>query len=209
MQGRLSGGKLRFRLSDVGRSYLAGIETIARVLQRPIENAYVVLLHLQIGGVARHIHVDGRRRQQHGLLHHAQSLARSRNLTFSLPDAVGGALAVEQRLRAAQSNRARCRQAFSLERYAIRQIRRQRRYLLLGIGILSPDRDVGGNRRTIAGQRLRHAFVGLPHNGALRVQLRIVLVGFGERCFHRLRGGHPRRGNPQREAQSGSCRDRA
>ena len=71
------------------------------------ENANVVLLHFEIRGVARHVHVGGRRRKQHRFFHDAQRLARGGNLAFRLAHVVGGLLAVEQRLRAVDSDRTR------------------------------------------------------------------------------------------------------
>ena len=55
--------------------------------------------------------------------------------------------------------------------------------------------------RPIAGQRLRHALVGLAHDGALRIELWIILVGARERRLDALGFGRLRRSGkkPHRE----------
>ncbi len=107
MLGRLAGGQLRFGLGDVGRGDLAGVEAVARIGQRALQDADIILLHLQVRGVARHVHVDRRRRQQHRGFHHSQRLARCRNLALGGADLVAGLPAVEQGLRAGEPDRAR------------------------------------------------------------------------------------------------------
>ena len=54
------------------------------------------------------------------------------------------------------------------------------------IDILLADRSRGRERRAIAGERLRHAFVILADDGALRVELRIALISLRERRLHRF-----------------------
>jgi hypothetical protein len=43
-----------------------------------------------------------------------------------------------------------------------------------------------GDAGAIARQRLRHVFVGGPHRGALRVELRIGLIGAHQRSLNRV-----------------------
>ena len=57
-QLRLAGGKLRFRLRDVGARDFADIEAVARLLQRLFEHANVALLNLDDRRVAQIVHVD-------------------------------------------------------------------------------------------------------------------------------------------------------
>ncbi len=94
----LAGGELRFRLRDVGAGDLADIEAVLGLLQRLFEHADVAVLNLDDGGVAQIVHVDGGGDQQHGLLEHAQRLARAGDLALRRAGPVGGLLAVEQRL---------------------------------------------------------------------------------------------------------------
>jgi hypothetical protein len=56
------------------------------------------------------------------------------------------------------------------------------------IGILLADRSRGGERGAIAGERLRHAFVILPDDGALSVELRITLISARQRRLDGLCG---------------------
>ena len=69
------------------------------------------------------------------------------------------------------------------------------------------NRGVCGHRRAIAGQRLRHAFVGLADDGALRIELWIAFVGAGERSLDRLGIGLARRGGKKPHRKRNADRD--
>jgi hypothetical protein len=105
-------------------------------------------------------------------------IARAGNLALRGAGLVGGLLAVIQRLRHREAGAARRVQAVKFAsddlggRAALGGIR---------IGVLLAD--AGGDRdlRTITRKRLRHVFVGGADLGALRVELRIVLIGAHQR----------------------------
>ena len=111
MQNRLAGRQLRLRLRDVGWGDLAGREPIARIGERVLQDADVVLLDPEIGAIARHVHVGGRGREQHRLFHHPQRFARRRNLALGRPHFIGGLFAIEERLGTGDADRMRRRQA--------------------------------------------------------------------------------------------------
>ena len=209
MQACFTGRQLRLRLGNVGRRHLAGSEAVARILERALENANVVLLYLEIGGVARHVHVGGCRREQDRLFHDAQCLARGGNLAFRLAHVVGGLLAVEQRLPAVDTDRTRGGVAFDRVGHAVGQVRRNRRDHAGRIGKLLSDRSVGGKRRAISGQRLRDAFIVLADDGALRVELGVALIGTRQRRLHGLRSEVARRRKRERDGCHRRRRDRA
>jgi hypothetical protein len=107
VQTRLDGGELRFGLRDVGRRDLTGVKAIVRVFERALENPDIVLLHLEIGAVARYIHVSGCGGEQHRFFHHPQRLARRGHLALSFTHLIGGLLAVEQCLSGIDADGAR------------------------------------------------------------------------------------------------------
>src|SRR6266446_5507789 len=57
----------------------------------------------------------------------------------------------------------------------------------MGEAVLASGRAGKSDRRPPVRQRLRHAFVGRPQVGALPQQLRVVVIGVGERLGKRLR----------------------
>ena len=120
MQARFARCQLRLRLGDVGRRHLPGVEAVARVLEGALQDANIVLLHLEIGGIARDVHVGGRGRQQHRLLHHAQRLPRLRDLAFGGAHPVRGLLTVEQGLVAGDAEGGDCVGAREWYRNALR-----------------------------------------------------------------------------------------
>ena len=94
---------------------MAGLESIFVSVSVRCENANIVLLHFQVRGIARHVHVHARSRQQHGLFHHPQRLARREDLALGRAHFVGRLLAVKERLRPGQSDRMGRGQTFRLE----------------------------------------------------------------------------------------------
>ena len=94
-----AGGKLGFRLGDVGARHLADVEAVLGLLQRLLEHANVAALDFDDRGVAQIIHVNRRRRQQHRLLQHAKAFTCRGHLALRRAGLVGGPLAVEKRLR--------------------------------------------------------------------------------------------------------------
>ena len=199
MKARLAAGQLRLGLGNIGHRDLPGIEALTRVFEHALQHAKIVLLDFEVGAVARYVHVDRGGREQDRLLHDAQRLACRRNLTFCRPDLVSGLAAVEQRLRSGRAVGGRLSVALDRHRCALRQRGAgDRRKKELLITILVAVAGIGGDGRAIARQRLRHAFVALADHGALRVELRIVLIGPRQRRFDGLGGGFVRGGGNDR-----------
>ncbi len=96
---RLPRGDARFGLGHVGARDFADIEAVAGLAQLLLEHFDVAPLQIVDGAVAQHVHIGGRGVQQHGLLDHAQSLARGEYLRFGLAGPIAGLEAVEQGLR--------------------------------------------------------------------------------------------------------------
>ena len=93
-----AGGQPRFRLRDVGARHLADIEAVAGLLELLGEHLDVAAIEIEDRGIAQQIHVSGCGIEQNLLLGDAQRLARGIDLAFGLPGAVGGLVAVEQRV---------------------------------------------------------------------------------------------------------------
>ncbi len=202
---RLAGGELGLGLRDVSARHFADIETVAGLLQRLFEDADVALLNLDDGGVAQIIHIDRGGRQQHRLIEHTQRFARARDLALRGAGFVGGLTAIVQSLRDREAGAARWVDAVG---FGSHDLGRGAAGGNVGVGVL----NTGGGReryfRAIAGQRLRHVFVGHPHRGALRVELRIVLIGPHQCSLDRIRqGGRQIRVTYQkdRSRSSGEC----
>ncbi len=100
-------GELGFRLSDVSARHFADVESVACLFQRLIEHTDVALLNFHDGRITKVVHVNGRGRQQDGLLEHAQPFARGRDLAFRSTCAIARLSTVEQRLGYRRANRAR------------------------------------------------------------------------------------------------------
>jgi hypothetical protein len=62
-----------------------------------------------------------------------------------------------------------------------RSSRKQAWNAALHIDVLFACAGIRADARPIAGERLRHALIGLADSCALRIELRIVLVGSGQR----------------------------
>jgi hypothetical protein len=206
MQSCLAGGELRLGLRNVGRRDLAGGKPIARVFEGALQNAHIVLLHFEIGGVARYIHVGRCAREQHGFFHDSQCLARGRDLAFGFAHLIGGLLTVEQCLPGIDADRTRRGDALDGVGKTVGQGRRHRRKYARLIGILLADRSRGRERRAITGERLRYAFIILAHDGALSVELRIALVSARQRRLDGLCGDLARQG--RKRDQGSRCRRR-
>ena len=185
-QLRLAGGELCLRLRDVGTGDLTDVETIAGLLQGLFENPYVALLNLDDGGIAQVVHVDRGARQQDRLLENPQGFARAGDLALRGTGPVGGLLAVEKRLRNRDTGAARRIGAMNLSPddlgrgAAGRGIRVE-----VLVARAGSDRDA----RSIARKRLRHVFVDRSNLRALRIELRIVLVGADQRSLNRIGQG--------------------
>jgi len=180
---RLAGSELRLRLCDVCARHFADIEAVPRLLQRLLEHAHVALLHFDDRGVAQIVHVDRGGLEQHGLFEHPQRFARARDLAFRRPGPVRRLLAVEERLRDGGADAARriCAvNAGTHQRIVVAALGAER------VGVLIAGARGDRDPRTIAGQRLRHVFVGEANLRALRVQLRIILIGAHQRCLDRV-----------------------
>ena len=181
------GGQARFRLRHVGARHFADVEAVAGLAELLLQHLDVAALQLQDRRIADQVHVRRGGVEQHGLLGQPQRLARRRHQLLGLPGAARGAQAVEQRLRdgsavALQGDGAGRSLAVGGAVPAALVV------LVMRVQILLADvcREVGA--RAIAGQRLRNGFVGGADRGALGVELRIVLVGLGQRPGQRVGG---------------------
>ena len=111
--------------------------------------------------------------------------ARAGDLALRRAGLVGGLLAVEKRLRDGGADAARRVGAvdFGARRCVVGRAARGD----VSCRCIGNRRcAVSGDLRTIARQRLRHVFVGGANLGALRVELRIVLIGAHQRSLDRV-----------------------
>ncbi len=163
-----------------------------------LQHLHIVALQLHDRGVAQHVHVGGRRIDHDLLRHHTQHLARCRDIAFRRLHLIGRAEAVEQRLRCRHPH------AAPSEPVALARVNVAK----LAVGVLGPCTRGDGDFGLIARQRDVDLLAGLAHESALRVQLRIVLIGLGENPGEsfRARAGpkdrqcHHRKGNnPQHD----------
>ena len=173
--------KPRFRLRHVGARHLADRETVLGLPQLLLQHLDVAALQGEDRRVANEVHVGGRGRKQHGLLGEPQRLARRRHLLLGLPGAGRGAEAVQQRLGVGR--------AVALDGVVADGPRIGGRAGGGGHSRGRVDKRLAGrgrqaDARPVAGQRLRHGLVGGADRRALRVKLRIVLVGLGQCATH-------------------------
>ena len=176
---RAAGGQPRFRLRHVGARHLADIEAVAGLPQLLLQHLDVAPLQVEDRAVAQQIHVGGRRVEQHGLLGRR---ARSRARPAPALSAWRVLLAVWKPL-----NSVCVTVAPAPTRRVVAALAWNRSAGAPGDGGAATCRGRGqrllaagrgdGDLRPIAGQRLRHAFVGGAHGGALRIERRVVLIG--------------------------------
>ena len=180
------GGQPRFRLRHVGAGDFADIEAVAGLAKLLLQHLDVAALQIEDRGVADQVHVGGGGVEQHGLLGQPQRFARRRHQLLGLPGPAGGAKSVEQRLR---DRSAVALNADVAGGVAVSGDPRWRRWSWSGVEILLAGGGGQVDARTIARQRLRNGFIGGAHRSALGIELRIVLVGLGQRPFQRVGGG--------------------
>ena len=159
---RAPGRKPRFRLRDVRACHLTHIEAIAGLAQLLLQNLDVAPLQIERRGVAQQIHVGRHGVEQHRLLGDAQRFARRLNLALGLARAVRRLKTVVESLCCGDAVTVRCHVARQL-RVVRRESRRPRRR----VPILLADGGVDAHFRAVSRQRLRHAFICRPHQGAL------------------------------------------
>jgi len=186
-----AGRELRFGLRHVRARHLADIEAVAGLLERLFEHAHIAALNFEGGGVSKIIHVAGGSLQQDRLLEHTQRLAGSRDLALRRARPVGGLIAVVERLVDGQAGAIGLKGRVAMDRQTL--------LLLLNVLILIAGAEVDSDLGAIARQRLWHVFVSRAHLGALRVKLRIVLIGAHQRSLDRIRQGRRRRDKRQQQ----------
>jgi hypothetical protein len=196
-------GKPRLRLRHVGAGDLADLEAILGLPQLLLQHLDVAALQAENRGVADQVHVGGRGRKQHGLLAQPQRLACRRNQLLRLPGARCRPVAVEQRLRVGRAVGLRSDVA---DRTRIADDARGGRAFRSRVEELLANRRREADARPIAGERLRHALVGGAHLRALRIKLRIVLIGLGQRAAHGV-GVRERRRKRTRDKRTRARRD--
>ena len=181
------------RLRHVGRGDVAVLQPGLGLAQLLAQHVEVGALQFEDAGLAQQVHVGGGGVEQHGRLDAAQRLAGGEHLALGKPGAVGGLETVEQVLRRGDADAARHVGA------ALREISGS----VALIGVVEPTSrivvdsdcmpDVGGRDRPrpVAGQRGRHVLVGGANQRALRIDLRIVGVGVGQRLLRACRPAPP------------------
>jgi hypothetical protein len=174
----------RLGLRHVSARHLAHIETIPRLLELFLQHLNVAPLQIEDRGIAQHVHVGSRPVEQRGLHSITQRLAAGQHLRLGLPRQVASAETVKHGLHEADVAAAR-----TDVRVGARQAsggRQGRRLEMLVAGV-----ELRANAWTVAGERLRDAFVGDAQGGPLRIERWIVAIGLSQRGFERLRGSLP------------------
>ncbi|MGY4459147.1 hypothetical protein ACVWYI_003107 [Bradyrhizobium sp. LB13.1] len=184
----------RLGLGAVGRRDVAGVEAALGDGERFAQEGDVGALRLDQRLVGEHVGVGGNRVEQHALADIAQRLAARLHLEFCGAHVVGGAETVEQGLRHSDADDPRL-QIGGLDGVVGQQIAHR----------LQPGAEACHDLRPIAGERLRHVLVGGALTRALGIELRVGLVGLGERLRQGFRpcGG----GQGATERQRGPCRE--
>ena len=210
---RASRRQARFGLGNVRPRHLADVESVAGLPQLLFEHRDVVLVELEDGRVAQHIHVSGGAVLQRILLGVARLLARLEDLRFGLANAVCGAISVEDVLRDGQRGRrgegARVeRSAPPAWRSSPRRGRRRRRVdSKVVVGPVETGRSRPGDLRAIGRLRAGDSLVGRPRARALLVEIRIAGVGAREGARDRL-GGDSRRHRPEPRSHTKRSQER-
>ena len=162
-------------MSGVRRRNVAGIEALLGGAERLAQKCDVAALGFDQCLIGDHVHVGGDGIEQDALTGIAQSLPARQHLKFRNTDAVRGLEAVKQVLRDRDAN-GPWLQRRSLDGVIQKQIANR----------LQSGAEARDDLRTIAGQRLRHAFVGGALPGAAGIELRIGLIGFDQGFAQRL-----------------------
>jgi hypothetical protein len=179
-------------LRDVGARDLADVEAVSHLPQLLLQDLDVAPLQIENRRIAQQVHVGGYGIEQHGLHRHPQGLAGGEHLALRLTGAVAGLKPVERRVAGIERIGLRRHGAGLLivDRLLVDELARGH------VGILLADLDGRAHPRAIAGQCLRHVLVGGAHRGALRVELRIVLIGLDQRALERVDRGDDRGPRP-------------
>jgi hypothetical protein len=176
-------------LGDVRPGHFTDIEAVAGLAQLLLQHFHVAALQFEQGAVAEQIHIGLGGVHQDRLLGDAERFPSRGRTRFGLTHPVRSLISVVKGLGS--------RDADALRRIVqpgagIGDRRRAAQYTGSGhlrhsVGILLSHRRRRRHSRLVAGQRLRHGFVRLPHHRPLRVELRIALVGVYQRVVERIR----------------------
>ena len=173
----------RLCLRDIGARQFTDLKAVVGGAKLLVQRLHVLLLQLHDRGIADDVHVCSNGTEEYVLFGVAQRFARGEHLALCGADQVAGLEAVEDILLRGDTVAARI---------IVRAVDRRRRSLCPGavdIGL-----RVAEYFRTIAGERLRHEFVGHAHGGALRIDRRIREIGIDQRLLEGLRMQRGRRG---------------
>ena len=176
-EGRFRSCQPRLGLGHVGAGHLAHVEAVAGGAQQLAHGLDVLLLQLENGAVAQHVHVGGDAVQEHVLFGITQRLARGQNLGLGGTGKVPGLESVEQRLPRGDAVAARVQVALGDSPAGKRRAAPR----VADIGIAE-------DLRPVAGKRLGHLLVGGAVGGALGVEGGVIMISVRERAFDRLAG---------------------
>ena len=184
----------RLGLRGIGRGDVAGLETSLGDREGFAQERDIGALRFDQRLVGQHVGIGGDGVEQHALADIAQRLAAGLHLQFRDADAVGGLEAVEQRLRHRHADDPGF-QVGRLHGVIGQQIAHR----------LQPAAQAGDDLRPIAGQRLRHVLVGGALPRPFGIELRIGLIGLGQRLGQAFRPG--RRGAGKADASGDAKAD--
>ena len=166
------------RLGQIGAGPLADLEPVGGGTLLLLQEDDVLLAQFKDRLRLDDERVGGNGVEEHVLFGQAQRLAAGEHRGLGLLDVVLRLETAEERLLDRDADGARRQVEIAGGSRAAEHARRRRT----------------GDHRTIAGQRLRNAFVDRTQGGALGVQGRIVAIGERERLIERIgahgRGGH-------------------
>ena len=190
-------------MRDVRSRDLADVEAVPRLAKLLLEHIDVASLQIKRRRVAQRVHVSAGATEQHRLLGVAQGLARGEHQTFSLSNVVLGRARIKNHL-------PELRPCPAWQDLLILDDgpRLQKRGAKSGIWLavihgFGADLARRRNLRPVAGLCPRDTFVGRAHARALRVELRVVVIGLDESGFERL--GMRERVRRNEHGRGGQC----
>jgi len=176
----------RLGLRGIGRGDVAGLETSLGDRKGFAQERDIGALRFDQRLIGQHVGIGRDRVEQHALADIAQRLAAGPHLQLGDADAVGGLEAVEQRLRHRHADDP----GFQVGRL----------HGVIGQQIayrLQPAAQAGDDLRPIAGQGLRDVLVGTTLPRPFGIELRVGLVGLGQRLGQAFASRRARRNADQ------------